>query len=214
MPAAQDHKRLLDGDKGPNTGGMGAFAPSPLASAELLAEVGQTIIAPTLSGMAARGTPYVGVLYAGLMLTQEGPKVLEFNCRFGDPESQVILPLLESDLVGIFMACIEGQLDKIEPLWHNGAAATVVMASGGYPIKYQKGYPIRGIAAASKQPGVIPFHAGTAHQDGNTITAGGRVLAVSGVGDSLHEALRLAYTGVKQIDFEGVFYRQDIGQRG
>jgi len=211
MPAAQDHKRLRDNDEGPNTGGMGAFAPSPLATPELLAKVERSVIRPTLVGMAKRGTPYVGVLYAGLMLTPDGVKVLEFNCRFGDPETQVILPLLESDLVDLFLACTEGELYQTDANWHAGAAGTVVMASGGYPLTYQKGFPIRGIEQAALLDGVIPFHAGTAIKEGKLVTAGGRVLAVSGVSDSLEEALKRAYAGVEQIAFEGAFYRKDIG---
>ncbi len=211
MPAAQDHKRLRDNDEGPNTGGMGAFAPSPLATAELLAEIEKRVIRPTLIGMAKRGTPYVGVLYAGLMLTQHGIKVLEFNCRFGDPETQVILPLLESDLVDLFWACTEGELDQIEANWHPGAAGTVVMASDGYPLNYETGYPITGIGNAAQLEGVIPFHAGTTIKEGELLTAGGRVLAVSGVGDSLEDALARAYAGIEQIAFEGAFYRRDIG---
>lgn len=212
MPAAQDHKRLRDNDEGPNTGGMAAFAPSPLATPELLAEVEKNVIRPTLAGMAKRGRPYVGVLYAGLMLTPDGIKVLEFNCRFGDPETQVILPLLESDLVDLFLACTEGELNQIEANWHPGAAGTVVMASDGYPLDYEKGFSITGIDKAAQLDGVIPFHAGSAMKEGQLVTAGGRVLAVSGVSDSLEEALKRAYAGIEQIAFQGAFYRKDIGK--
>ena len=211
MPAAQDHKRLRDGDEGPNTGGMGAFAPSPLATPELLAEIEERVIRPTLEGMAARGTPYVGVLYAGLMLTAQGPKVLEFNCRFGDPETQVILPLLESDLLEVMLACAEGRLGEQCLQWRGGAAATVVMVAGGYPERYEKGYRIEGLGEAAELPGVIPFQAGTALADDGIVTAGGRVLALTGVADMLPEAIERAYTGVEQISFEGAFYRRDIG---
>jgi phosphoribosylamine--glycine ligase len=213
MPAAQDHKRLLDGDEGPNTGGMGAFAPSPLATPELLATVEEEIMGRALAGMQARGTPYVGVLYAGLMLTEDGLRVLEFNCRFGDPETQVILPLLESDLLEVFLACIEGRLDKIEVQWRDGAAATIVLASAGYPDAHTKGHHISGLDALRSLPGVLPFHAGTTLNDGNLDTSGGRVLAVTGTGGTLEEALEHAYAGTQEVSFEGAFYRRDIGQR-
>ncbi|RME59141.1 MAG: phosphoribosylamine--glycine ligase, partial [Caldilineae bacterium] len=184
MPPAQDHKRLLDNDQGPNTGGMGAFSPSPLATPTLLEEVERTVLRPTLAGMAAAGTPYKGVLYAGLMLTADGPKVLEFNCRFGDPETQVILPLLESDLVDIMLACVEGRLDQVAPRWSDQAAVTVVMASGGYPGSYPKGKVITGVDEAAAK-GCLVFHAGTAlAADGRLVTGGGRVLAVTGRGDT------------------------------
>jgi phosphoribosylamine--glycine ligase len=211
MPAAQDHKRLRDGDEGPNTGGMGAFAPSPLTTPELLAEIEERVIRPTLERMAARGTPYVGVLYAGLMLTTQGPKVLEFNCRFGDPETQVIMPLLESDLLEVMLACVEGRLGEQHLRWRDGAAATVVMAAGGYPELYEKGYRIEGLDEAAEVPGVIPFQAGTALADNSVVTAGGRVLSVTGIADVLPEAIEHAYAGVEQIHFEGAFYRRDIG---
>ncbi|RME61466.1 MAG: phosphoribosylamine--glycine ligase, partial [Caldilineae bacterium] len=184
MPPAQDHKRLLDNDQGPNTGGMGAFSPSPLATPALLEEVERTVLRPTLAGMADAGTPYKGVLYAGLMLTADGPKVLEFNCRFGDPETQVILPLLESDLVDIMLACVEGRLDQVAPRWSDQAAVTVVMASGGYPSSYPKGKVITGVGEAAAK-GCLVFHAGTAlDAEDRLVTSGGRVLAVTGRGDT------------------------------
>ncbi|MBA3530985.1 MAG: phosphoribosylamine--glycine ligase, partial [Ardenticatenales bacterium] len=213
MPAAQDHKRLRDGGEGPNTGGMGAFAPSPLATPEVLHEIEARVIQPTLEGMAARGMPYIGVLYAGIMLTREGLKVLEFNCRFGDPETQVILPLLESDLAEVCLACIEGRLDAMNLHWRPGVATTVVMAANGYPSSYPKGHAIAGVDAAAALPDVIPFHAGTVRVDEWLVTAGGRVLAVTGVGDTLEEARQRAYEGVAQIKFEGAFYRKDIGKK-
>lgn len=215
MPAAQDHKRLEDEDKGPNTGGMGAFAPSTLATPALLEEIEARILRPTLHGMALRGTPFVGVLYAGLMLTGDGPKVLEFNCRFGDPETQVILPLLESDLAEILLACAQSRLADLGPLrWRDGAAATVVLASQGYPGSYSTGHPIAGLDEAAALPDVIPFHAGTLATEAGTVTAGGRVLSVSGVGDTLDEALARAYEGVEKVSFEGAVWRSDIGRRG
>lgn len=217
MPTAQDHKRLKDGDEGPNTGGMGAYSPVPVGvgglSEELLHEIGEKVFRPVLDGLAAAHTPYVGILYAGLMLTPTGIKVLEFNCRFGDPETQVILPLLESDLVEILLACLDGRLNAIHPLWSNQAAATVVMAAGGYPGTYPKGDVIDGLADANALPNVTVFHAGTALQQGEVVTNGGRVLAVTGTGNDLTAALENAYAGVNQIKFAGAFYRQDIGKK-
>jgi phosphoribosylamine--glycine ligase len=213
MPAAQDHKRLLDDDYGPNTGGMGAFAPSPLASPQLLTEVADTIIQPTLDGMAAAGTPYVGVLYAGLMLTPQGPKVLEFNCRLGDPETQAILPLLASDLVDVVQACIDGRLDRVTPEWRDATAVTVVMAARGYPDDYEIGVPITQIEAAEAQDCLV-FHAGTqVWEDGRLLTAGGRVLTVTGLGRTLTAAAAHAYRGVEAIHFNGAHYRRDIGRK-
>ncbi len=218
MPPAQDHKRLLDGDGGPNTGGMGAFAPSPLLTPELARFVQEQVMAPTLAGMAAQGTPYVGVLYAGLMLTPDGPRVLEFNCRLGDPETQVLLPLLESDLVELLLACLRGDLAAAELRWRAQAAVTVVMAAGGYPGAYASGAPISGLEEAAAS-GCTVFHAGTAlggaravlDDAGGVVTAGGRVLAVTGLGDSLAAAAARAYAGVERIHFEGAHYRRDIG---
>ncbi len=212
MPPAQDHKRLLDGDGGPNTGGMGAFAPSPLATPELLAEVERTVLQPTLAGLAADGLPYVGIIYAGLMLTADGPKMLEYNCRFGDPEAQVIMPLLESDLAEIMLACVDGRLGEIELHWRGDAAATVVMAAGGYPGVYAKGKPIHGIAEA-EATGCLVFHAGTTLADGQPVSDGGRVLAVTATGTTIADAAAQAYRGVAQIEFEGALHRKDIGQK-
>lgn len=211
-PAAQDHKRLLDGDHGPNTGGMGAFAPSPLATPALLAQVEREAIQPTLAGMAAEGRPYVGVLYAGLMLTPAGPKVLEFNCRLGDPEAQVVLPLLESDLIDILLACVNGTLDQVKPRWRNQAAVTVVMAAGGYPNEYAKGRTITGIEQAEAR-GCLVFYAGACHHEDRVVTDGGRVLNVTGFGPTVHAAAGHAYAGVEQIHFAQAHYRRDIGGR-
>jgi phosphoribosylamine--glycine ligase len=212
MPAAQDHKRLLDGDHGPNTGGMGAFAPSPLATPDLMEEIERRILQPTIDAMAAEGAPYVGVLYAGILLTENGPMTLEFNCRFGDPETQVLLPLLETDLLTIMLACVEGRLNEINLSWRDQAAVTVVMASGGYPDKYEKGKPIEGLAAAQDQ-GCLVFHAGTVQAGTAHHTNGGRVLAVTSLGDSLAGAAAKAYTGVDAIHFEGAIHRRDIARR-
>lgn len=210
MPAAQDHKRLLAGDSGPNTGGMGAFVPSPVADAALLAEIERTVIAPTIAGMASEGCPYRGVLYAGLMLTADGPKVIEFNCRFGDPETQVVLPLLESDPLEIFEACVSGALAEIEPRWSNRAAVTVVMASAGYPESSSQPVTITGLDRAAEQ-GCTVFHAGTRlAPDGGVVAAGGRVLAVTAVADQLADAAERAHAGVAAIEFEGSQHRDDI----
>lgn len=210
LPPARDHKRAYDGDAGPNTGGMGVVAPPPDVDAALVQQVMETVIRPTVRGMAQRGAPYVGVLYAGLMLTPQGPKVLEFNCRFGDPETQVILPLLAGDLAEIMLACIDGALTPEMVRVKPGAAATVVMASPGYPGEYPKGLPISGLDDAPAD--VVVFHAGTAVAGNQTVTSGGRVLAVSAVGDDLETAVARAYAGVEAIHFEGAHYRRDIGR--
>lgn len=210
LPTAQDHKRLRDRDQGPNTGGMGAFSPSALVTPELLAEIERTTIQPVLAGMAAEGTPYVGVLYAGLMLTPHGPRVLEYNCRLGDPETQVLLPLLESDLIEVLSACIDGALDRVHLRWRKASAVTVVMASEGYPDEYRSGLEIFGIDDA-EATGCTVYQAGTRLKDGRLITAGGRVLAVTATAPSVEHAARRAYIGVQRINFAGAHYRRDIG---
>ncbi len=210
MPPARDHKRVGEGDTGPNTGGMGAFAPAPGFSAEFLAGVRATVLQPIVDGMRARGTPYVGVLYAGLMLTPDGVRVLEYNCRFGDPETQVILPLLESDLLDVFDACIDGKLAQTPIRWSDGSAATVVLAAPGYPGRYPKGAAIHGLGALPA--GVQAFHAGTSAQDDVIVTAGGRVLNITATGPDLEAALDAAYRGVSSVSFEGMHYRRDIGR--
>lgn len=222
VPAAQDHKRLLDGDRGPNTGGMGAFAPSPLATDGILETIEHSVLRPTLAGMAAEGSPYQGVLYAGLMLTERGPMVLEFNCRFGDPEAQVILPLLQSDLVDLMLACANGNLAGQEPQWSNESAVTVVMASGGYPDTYETGKPISGLTAGLPlDDGPLVFHAGTktdesGHRDDGesrpaVLTDGGRVLSVTAKGADFRAAVSKAYREVDRIRFEDAVWRTDIG---
>lgn len=210
MPTAQDHKRQLDGDNGPNTGGMGAFAPSPLLDAAQLAEIERSILRPTIEGMAAEGMPFVGVLYAGLMLTAQGPKVLEFNARFGDPETQVLVPLLETDLVDVFEACVEGRLDLLPLRWKNQAAVTVVMAAQGYPDVYPTGHEITGVEAA-EQTGCIVYLAGAKRQGPRLLTAGGRVLSVTALGSTVERAARNAYMGVVKIHFNEAQFRRDIG---
>lgn len=212
MVSAQDHKRIFDGDQGPNTGGMGAYAPAPVATPEILERVQKEILEPTVKAMQEIGRPYVGCLYAGLMITAEGPKVIEFNARFGDPETQVVLPLLESDLVDVALACVEGRLAETEVKWKNGAAVCVVIASGGYPATADKGRVIRGLAEASAT-GAVVFHAGTVAVTDEIVTAGGRVLGVTALGETVAEAVATAYAGVDEICFEGMQFRRDIAYR-
>ncbi|MDZ7705934.1 MAG: phosphoribosylamine--glycine ligase [Trueperaceae bacterium] len=212
MPPAQDHKRAFEGDEGPNTGGMGAYAPAPVCPPTLQRDIVATVLQPAIDGLRSEGCPFVGVLYAGLMLTGDGPKTLEFNCRFGDPEAQVLLPLLESDLLDIIEASLAGRLGDIDALrWRAGAAATVVLASGGYPESYEIGKEIGGLEHAT-HPGVV-FHAGTRQQNGKLLTYGGRVLNVTGLGTSLDDALKNAYANVDAIRFDGMHYRRDIGAK-
>ena len=210
MPPAQDHKRALDGDKGLNTGGMGAYTPAPLITTELLQEITERIIQPAVSGLKAEGTPYVGVLYAGIILARSGSKALEFNCRFGDPEAQVLLPLLQTDLLDIIESSISGTLNSLEVNWQQSSAATVVLASKGYPEVYEKGKAITGLEAEE----AIIFHAGTSLQNEQVVTSGGRVLNVVGVADNLKDALKKAYQAIEGIYFEGMHYRKDIGAKG
>jgi len=210
LPPARDHKRVCDGDTGPNTGGMGAYAPVPLP-AGLLDAVTDKVIAPAVRGMAREGRPYRGVLYAGLMLTRDGPAVLEFNCRFGDPEAQVILPLLDEDLGQLLAAAARGELPRRRPALHNRYAVCVVIASGGYPGPYRRGFPITGLERAEEVPGVVVFEAGTAcDAAGKLVTAGGRVLGVTAWAPSLAEARERAYRACARISFEGMHYRRDI----
>ena len=212
MISSQDHKRAYDGDKGPNTGGMGTYAPAPVMTKAMVDKAYETILVPTIKAMAQEGRVYKGCLYAGLMITADGPKVVEFNARFGDPETQVVLPLLESDLVDIMLACADGTLAAQDIKWSDGAAVCVVMASGGYPKAYKKGFAIKGLTAA-KETGCEVFHAGTAEKDGEIVTSGGRVLGVVAKAASVKEAVENAYDGVKKISFDGAFYRKDIAHR-
>jgi phosphoribosylamine--glycine ligase len=211
MISAQDHKRAYDGNKGPNTGGMGAIAPSPYYTPDVKQRVEQEIIYPTIAAMAAEGRPFKGVLYFGLMLTDDGPKVLEYNARFGDPEAQAVLPLLRSDLVGIMEAIIDQRLDEVKVEWYDKAAACVVLASGGYPVHYTTGYPIMGLDDID-DPDVMVFHAGTKKEGNTYYTAGGRVLGVTAVADNLGAALSKAYESVQKIKFKDMHYRKDIGR--
>ncbi|HVC98565.1 MAG TPA: phosphoribosylamine--glycine ligase, partial [Pirellulales bacterium] len=214
LPAAQDHKRAFDGDTGPNTGGMGAYSPTPLLDAAAMRWIEEHVLVPTIHAMKRSRRPFRGVLYAGLMITNQGPKVLEYNVRFGDPESQPLLVRLKSDLVEVFEATIDGRLDAIEPLeWDPRPAVCVVMASEGYPGKYQAGRPIRGLDEAAKVPGVKVFHAGTATAGGQVVTNGGRVLGVTALGSTVSSAKLQAYTAVKAIRWDGAWCRKDISDK-
>lgn len=214
MVPSQDHKRAFDGDEGPNTGGMGAYAPAPVVTPTMLGAIKRDIIDATVDAMRdADGTVYRGVLYAGLMITDDGPKVIEFNCRFGDPEAQVTLPLLDADIVEVMAATARGELDPASVKSSSASAACIVMASGGYPGSYEKGKVIGGLASAAAIDRVNVFHAGTAVADGDVVTSGGRVLGVTGLDRDLPAALTRAYEGVRVIKFAGAFYRKDIGHR-
>ncbi|MBE9197611.1 MULTISPECIES: phosphoribosylamine--glycine ligase [unclassified Nodularia (in: cyanobacteria)] len=212
---AQDHKRIGEGDTGDNTGGMGAYAPAPIATPELMKRIQTEVLERAIACLRSRGIDYRGVLYAGLMIAPDGDlKVLEFNCRFGDPETQVILPLLDTPLEELILACVQQRLGEMPPIaWKQGAAATVVAASGGYPGEYAKGQVITGIKEA-ESAGVTVFHAGTKlNQQQQIVTDGGRVLNVTGIGKDFQEAIAQAYTGIKSLEFEGIYYRKDIGHR-
>ncbi len=213
FPTSQDHKRALDGDLGLNTGGMGTYSPTPFLSDAELASVSQKILEPFMRGCRAEGIDYRGILYPGVMLTKTGPKVLEFNARFGDPETQVYLTRLENDLVELLEASVNGTLDKVALTWNSRAAVCVIMASGGYPGNYPKGQVISGLTAADGLPGTKVFHAGTALKDGQIVTNGGRVLGVTALGPDLKAARIAAYAAVEQIQFEGAHFRRDIAAK-
>lgn len=213
MVSAQDHKRVFDGDRGPNTGGMGAYSPAPIVTEELNNMILRKILQPTVEALKRMGITYKGVLYAGLMITREGPKVIEYNCRFGDPETQVVLPRLKTDFVNICMAVAQGKLSHLKIEWDERPAACVVMASEGYPGSYPKGKVIQGLEKACIQDKSYVFHAGTALKEGKVVTSGGRVLCITGLGSTIKEALEQAYQTVGRIHFEGVQYRKDIGWR-
>lgn len=212
MPPVRDYKRALDGDRGPNTGGMGCYTPLPDATPELIQTALSQIVRPVIGEMARRRTPYQGVLYAGLMVQDEQPYTLEFNCRFGDPETQALMPLLESDLVELALATIAGRLHETPLQFSSRAAVCVVLASGGYPHEYRTGLPIEGLEQASQSPNVLIFHAGTRTEGGRIVTSGGRVLNIVGLGATLAEARENAYRAIEQIQFEGMHYRSDIAQ--
>ena len=214
LPASQDHKPVYDGDKGPNTGGMGAYAPAPLADESLLDEIEKTIIMPTIRAMKAEECPYTGLLYCGLMITGDGPKVIEYNCRFGDPETQVVLPLIEEDLVDLMNASIDETVAEMTVAPPERYAVTVIMASGGYPGPYEKGKRIDGIDTVQPGRNKIIFHAGTKMQDGRLVTSGGRVLCMTYLNRYLNEAVEGAYQLVDSVHFENAYYRTDIGRKG
>lgn len=212
MISAQDHKRAFDGDKGPNTGGMGTYAPAPVMTPEMTERAVEEILKPTIAAMEKEGRTYRGCLYLGLMITDDGPKVVEFNARFGDPETQVVLPLLDGDLAQIMLACTDGTLADVPIHWKDGAAVCVVLAAGGYPGSYGKGHEISGIEDAAKL-GALVFHAGTAAQGDRIVTNGGRVLGVVGRGADIASAVQAAYASVGQISFKDAYYRKDIAHR-
>ena len=211
--ASQDHKRVLDGDKGPNTGGMGAYAPAPIVTDEIAKIAMEQVISPMIKGLAREGIQFKGVLYAGLMLTQDGPKALEFNVRFGDPETQAILPLLQSDLVATLDDVVEGRLSANAFRWSTGSCVGVVLASGGYPGEYQIGKEIKGLDALAGRKDVWAFHAGTKREQGKFLSWGGRVLNIVAVDDDIDGAVKKVYEAVDQISFDGMTYRKDIGWR-
>jgi phosphoribosylamine--glycine ligase len=212
FPTAQDHKALYDGNHGPNTGGMGAFSPSPKLSTADLARIERDILQPFLRGIQAEGITYQGLLFPGLMLTKRGPVVLEFNARFGDPETQALLPRLSSDLVELLEATISGRLHEVTPHWSSGASVCVVLASRGYPDRAEIGKPIVGLPEVSALKDVLVFHAGTREQEGRIVTSGGRVLGITAVGDSVLSARRKVYDAVGMIEFDGCYFRRDIGE--
>jgi phosphoribosylamine--glycine ligase len=207
MLPAQDHKRLLDADKGPNTGGMGAYAPAPGFTAEMMTEAIEKVLKPAVDGMKREGTPFVGVLYAGLMLTPDGIRVLEFNCRFGDPETQVVLPLLETDLLDIAESCVDGRLHEMNIRWKNAAAVCVVLASKGYPEKVQIG---KLVTVEELPDDIVCFHAGTKIENGDIVTAAGRVLGLTARSSDIENAVNKVYSNIEKITFDGMQYRKDI----
>ena len=213
LVSSQDHKRIFDNDKGPNTGGMGAYSPAPVVSQELFNKIIEIVFKPIIDGFAKEGKLYKGVLYGGIMITKKGPMVLEFNVRFGDPETQAILPRLKSDLVDVMLACIGGSLDKIKLEWDNRTCIAVVAASGGYPGLYQKNDEINGLDVFKDKKDIVVFHAGTAAKDGKIFTSGGRVLAVTGFGDGIKTAKQNVYAAIEKIKFDGMHYRTDIGDK-
>ncbi|OGC10940.1 phosphoribosylamine--glycine ligase [candidate division WOR-1 bacterium RIFOXYA12_FULL_52_29] len=213
LASAQDHKRVQDGDMGPNTGGMGAYSPAPIVTDHLMSEIDVTVLKPFIDGMRQEGISYKGVIYAGIMVTKKGPKVLEFNCRFGDPETQPIMMRMKSDLVPIMEAIIDEKLDGKMIEWHEQAAVCVVLAAGGYPGKYEKGIPITGLDRIDQLENVMVFHAGTKEESGKIVSAGGRVLGVTARGDSIKFAIKKAYQAVDLISFKGMHYRKDIGKK-
>lgn len=213
MVSSQDHKRICDQDKGPNTGGMGAYSPAKVATGQLQKRIEEEILRPTIEGMKEEGAEYKGILYLGLMITKDGPKLLEYNVRFGDPETQVVLPRLKSDLIEVSLACLEGRLAEISLEWDKQACVCVVLASGGYPGEYRKGLEISGLKEAAKLKDVLIFHAGTKRKGEKILTSGGRVLGVTALGETIKEAIDNSYQAAARIRFEAMHYRKDIGWR-
>jgi len=213
MASAQDHKPIFDDDKGPNTGGMGAYSPAPVVTDEIHDLIMKTIMEPVIKGMSAEGRLYKGALYAGLMIADGKPRIVEFNARFGDPETQAVLPRMKSDIVPIILACIDGTLDKMQIEWTDEPAVCVAMASGGYPGSYEKGKVINGLETVAKMDNVMVFHAGTAKKDDSIVTSGGRVLGVTALGNSIENAIKRAYKAVDKISFDGAYCRRDIGRK-
>ncbi len=213
LESAQDHKRIFDDDLGPNTGGMGAYSPAPIVTETLLRKIEARVIEPTVRGMAQEGMPFRGVLYAGLMISPQGPQVLEYNVRFGDPETQAVLPRLQNDLIEVMLASCEGSLNEIELKWDKRPCVCVVMSSGGYPGKYQTGYEIKGLTAAEEGKDTFVFHAGTKNQGKKIVTTGGRVLGVVSLGPNIREAIKSVYIAVEKIKFDHMFFRRDIAAK-
>lgn len=213
LASSQDHKAVYDGDEGPNTGGMGAYSPAPVVTEEVNQRIVEKILRPVIQGMAEEGRPYKGVIYAGLMIHNGQPKVLEFNARFGDPETQPVLMRMKGDIVPFLLACIEGTLSQCKMEWDDRASVCVVMASKGYPGNYEKGKIIRGLDEVSRLEDIFVFHAGTALKEGQTVTSGGRVLGVTGLGENIPRAIEKTYQAVQKISWEGVHYRRDIGKK-
>lgn len=213
MESSQDHKPIGEGDTGPNTGGMGAYSPAPVVTEEMIKQITREVLVPVVDGMSRNGTPYKGVLYAGLMITAGGPRVLEFNVRFGDPETQPILMRLQSDLLEVLLAVCDERLDEVTLQWDQQSAVCVVMAAAGYPDSYEKGKVIAGLAELEQMPGVMAFHAGTAHKDGQIVTAGGRVLGITALGETIEQAKQTAYQAVEKVKFEGAYFRRDIADK-
>jgi phosphoribosylamine--glycine ligase len=213
MPSSQDHKPAYDDDKGPNTGGMGAYSPAPVIDDRLAAQIEREVLVQTVHAMNREERPFSGILYAGIMVTDDGPRVLEYNCRLGDPETQPLMMRLKTDLVEILLAVLDGKLDEMDIEWDPRPACCVVMASGGYPVEYRKGVPIDGLLAASKVEGVEVFHAGTRLEDDQIVTDGGRVLGVTAIGEDIQQARDRAYKAVERIYFEDAHYRTDIARK-
>ncbi|MBU3937476.1 MAG: phosphoribosylamine--glycine ligase, partial [Proteobacteria bacterium] len=213
LPTSQDHKAIFDGDKGPNTGGMGAYSPAPVVTEALHRQVMETVMLPTVKALAAEGCPYKGVLYAGLMIDKGVVKVLEFNCRFGDPEAQPLLMRLKTDLVEVMEAVVDGRLSEVSLEIDPRPTVCVVMAAGGYPGKYENGKVIKGLAKAGEHKDVVVFHAGTELKGDTVLTKGGRVLGVTAIGDTVQEAIVKAYSAAEEISWDGCYYRKDIGRK-